>query len=105
MAKPNLEDYLIKIAPDFSVLDMVEKYAINYGLPEDNGSFQYSENPDKPEGKFSRGIYRVYPNNTTINISTNNCLEIKYDDSSIFIVYSNNIPKFTGATCIVGVKF
>lgn len=103
MDKPSLEDYLIKIAPDFSVLDMVEKYAINYGLPEDNKNFQYSENSTK--GEFSRGIYRVYPNSAKIDISDKNHFRIEYSDSSIFIVYSKYEPTFENATCIVGVKF
>lgn len=65
--KPSLTNYLLKLAPDFSVLDLVEQYINENNIqPDSTGGYKYKNlffyDPNGKSGgqtNFYRGLFKV----------------------------------------------
>jgi hypothetical protein len=113
-----LQDYLIKMAPDFSVLDMVEKFWFS-----NNESFVLSDGTNLSNimlvaqnatnsytTTFYRGIFLVYSTGTlSVTGSNNSSVIFPHRDASQIVIASLESPIVITSTSvidmIVGVAF
>lgn len=115
-SKPELKEYLKKLAPDFSVLDMVEQYCEQgYPLQKNNllgdSSYIFNDlfvyfNGEKNHNNFdSHGMLRgIFKYETVDGLP----LQSKEEDYCITQVYDNNIVivvSKSGGIIISGVKY
>jgi hypothetical protein len=72
-----LQDYFIKLAPDFSVFEMVEKYYYdNNGFGNYSGIFYYNgESATSKQTQLLRGMFLVYSDG---NLSVENAAADEY---------------------------
>lgn len=73
--RPTLKQYLLKLAPDFSTLDLVEQFASNNNI---SGQFKdiffYKETKDNiidVSTNFYRGIFKIVSTDTEITFTPN----------------------------------
>jgi hypothetical protein len=79
------QDYFVKLAPDFSVFDIAEKYVYDNNLSDGRflDLFEYYKQPGTSfQSEFYRAIYLVYPSFSTIE-DENNVLE--FNDVNITV--------------------
>jgi hypothetical protein len=114
-----LQDYFIKMAPDFSVLDLIEKFwfdkneslvladgtdLTNIMLVAKNTTNSYATN-------MYRAMFLVYSTGTlTVSgANVNNYVSFPYRDNSQILIASNNSPITINSTSliemVVGVAF
>jgi hypothetical protein len=118
----NLQDYFIKLAPDFSTFDMVEKYYYDNnltvkGIFKDVFYFNYCDNnvPFVPllsvSTTFFRGMFLIYSTGDfTVNANPDEYTVFPYRDAHILISIQDNpiiITSEIGKTLelVIGVAF
>jgi len=123
------QDYFVKLAPDFSVFDLAEKYYYdnNLTVTRFKNVFEYKSNPGSTfTSEFYRAMYLVYPiydsieNNSIIEKTQITAISVSgldpdeyvvfpYRGDSFIVIAINNAPivlNITGGSgLILGVAF
>jgi hypothetical protein len=92
---PTVQDYLLKLAPDFSIFEMVEKYFYDNNLS--NGILKTIFLYDEPSSNFKittfhRAMFKVHTSGTVIttNLANDEYSVIPYKTNQIIVTLGNS---------------
>ena len=105
-------EYFLKLAPDLSVLDIVEKYMLEHNLDisgkKEKDLFYYNSDDNKNTScTFRRGLFKIL-NNVEITNCNSACYEFTVNKDRYLIAINNLEPiTFTlkSVSTIIGVAF
>jgi len=121
--RPNLKQYLIKLAPDPKVLELTQKYALENNITgEFKDVFYYNENITNISTSFYRGFFAIeFDNPVTISLGNGFVADEDYvifspsnNSNIIYLIAASNdevainfsvIQNITGYFTVSGVAF
>ena len=101
--------YFLKLAPDFSVLDIVEKHMLENNKTGEYQLFYYVQSSSAIDCTFKRGLFKVKNAVSASIIDTNAAYYSTVINGDLYLIAINNLDKvyfkFNNGYEIVGVAF